>query len=124
MLFPKFTLTTDEALKDLPKERERLLRDNLEACADPTIHRQLVNLVLHQMKSIVQDNYHPACRYNAMLVISGLNSVEAEAHRRRQEDAGTADRRLAVYSRTVHAGRKRRDSGRRPAGFGSALGVG
>ena len=78
MLFPKFTLTTDEALKDLPKERERLLRDNLEACADPTIHRRLVNLVLNQMKSIVQDKYHPACRYNAMLVISGLNSVEAE----------------------------------------------
>jgi hypothetical protein len=78
MLFPKFTLTTDEALKDLPKERERLMRDNLEACADPAIHRRLVNLVLNQMKTIVQDKYHPACRYNAMLVISGLNSVEAE----------------------------------------------
>jgi hypothetical protein len=75
MVFPRFTQTTDEALKELPKERDRLFRD-LEACSDAAVHRRLVNLVLTQMKDIVQDNYHPACRYNAMLTICLLNSVE------------------------------------------------
>ena len=76
MVFPRFTQTTDEALKDLPKERDRLLRDNLADCTNAEAHRRLLGLVLNQMKAIVQDKYHPACRYNAMLIIGLLNSVE------------------------------------------------
>ena len=77
MYFPEFTHTTDEALKELPKKRQRLFVEHLEACAVPAVHKYLVDLVFAQMKEIVEDNYHPACRYNAMLTISGLNSVDA-----------------------------------------------
>ena len=78
MFFPKFTHTTDAALKELPVERHRLLRDNLEACTVKSVHDYLADKVLTQMKEIVLDaKFHPACRYNAMLAISGLNDVEA-----------------------------------------------
>jgi uncharacterized membrane protein YgcG len=75
MYFPKYTLTTDEALGDLPGERQKLLRD-LENSTVPAVHKYACELILNQMKSIVQDNYHPVSRYNAMLVISSLNDVE------------------------------------------------
>src|SRR4029453_1172191 len=78
MYLPDFTQTTDEALKNLPVERQKLFRNHLEECKIPQVHKYLVDLILAQMKEIVQDNYHPACRYNAMLIISGLNSVDAE----------------------------------------------
>jgi hypothetical protein len=77
MYFPEFTSTTDEALKKLPVERQKLFANHLEDCASPTVHKYLVETIFTQMKDIVRDNYHPACRYNAMLIISGLNSVDA-----------------------------------------------
>jgi hypothetical protein len=77
MLIPQFTQTNDKALADLPQERNRLFRDHLEACTVPTVHTYLVNMIFERMKEIVQDNYHPAARYNAMLTISGLNDVDA-----------------------------------------------
>jgi hypothetical protein len=78
MYLPDFTQTTDAALKNLPVERQKLFRNHLEECKIPQVHKYLVELILAQMKEIVQDNYHPACRYNAMLTISALNSVDAE----------------------------------------------
>src|SRR5262245_19080442 len=78
MYLPDFTQTTDDALKNLPVERQKLFRNHLEECKIPQVHKYLVELILAKMKEVVQDNYHPGCRYNAMLTISGLNSVEAE----------------------------------------------
>jgi hypothetical protein len=75
MYFPLYTLTTDEALGDLPLERQKLFRD-LESSSVPTVHKYACELILNQMKAIVQDNYHPVCRYNGMLIISSLNDVE------------------------------------------------
>lgn len=76
-LFPILTQTTDEALKALPDERQRLFRD-LERCKSLDAHAVLVGLTLQEMNKIVNDNFHPAVRYSAMLTISGLNDVEPQ----------------------------------------------
>ena len=76
ILFPTLTQTSDEALAALPEERQKLFRDHLERCSEPTVHVYLVNKVFDQMKAVVLENYHPAARYNAMLVISSLNDTD------------------------------------------------
>lgn len=76
-LFPM--MTTEEALRTLGKERQDFLRD-LAGSKNPEAHRELVELTLPAMTKIVQDPaYRPQARYNAMLIISSLNDVEANA---------------------------------------------
>jgi hypothetical protein len=77
MLFPEFTQTTDAALKVLPLERQKFVTTQVAACDVRDVHKYLVDLTFAQMKDIVVGEFHPACRYNAMLIISGLNSVDA-----------------------------------------------
>ena len=74
--FPLMTQTNDKALEELPVERQRLFRD-LESCKSQETHNHLINLTLDAMLPIVQDNFHPAVRYNAMLIIGSLNDREA-----------------------------------------------
>jgi hypothetical protein len=74
--FPMMTQVTDESLRSLPEERARFLRD-LENARNAEVHARLVGLALDQLVPLVQDNYHPAVRYNAMLLISSLNDQEA-----------------------------------------------
>jgi hypothetical protein len=74
--FANFSQTHDAALAELPEERIRLFRDHLERASGQT-HDYLRDLVFAQMKTFVTENYHPAVRFNAMLVISHLNDVEA-----------------------------------------------
>ena len=125
MLFPKFTLTTDEALKDLPKERERLSArqpGSVRRPSDPPAARQF---------GAEPDEEHRAGQISSGLPIQRdardqrLEQRRGGAHRRRQEDAGTADRRLAVYSRTVHAGRTTTRFGSPPCSvwFGTWSGI-
>ena len=75
-LFANFSQTHDAALSELPEDRNRLFRDHLER-ATGQVHDYLRDLVFDQMQTFVKDNYHPAVRFNAMLVISHLNDVEA-----------------------------------------------
>jgi hypothetical protein len=78
MLLPNFTQTHEAGLSAIPEERQKLFRDHLEkSAANQDTHRYLVDLVYDFMVPVVQDNYHPAVRYNAMLIISGLNDVDA-----------------------------------------------
>jgi hypothetical protein len=74
--FPMRTQTTPEVLADLPAERHRFFRDYMEICKVPTVHAHLCNMTLAQMQLIVDDNFHPVVRYNAMLIIAGLNDQE------------------------------------------------
>lgn len=74
--FPMRTQTTPEALADLPIERHRFFRDYLEACSVPEVHAHLADMTLSQMQMIVDDNFHPTVRYNAMFIISSLNDQE------------------------------------------------
>ncbi len=71
-------MTTEDGLKTVAQERTLFLRDHIVAAKDPAMHSYLVNLAFNTMKQVVQDNgFHPAARYNAMLLISQLNDQEA-----------------------------------------------
>lgn len=74
--FPMLTQTNEKALEDLPAERHRFFRDHLEQCKDPEVHQHLVDMAFEAMKGIVRDNFHPAVRFNAMMIISQLNDSE------------------------------------------------
>lgn len=74
--FPLQTQTSDKALEELSAERHRFFRDHLEQCKDPEVHQHLVDMAYTEMKAIVQDNFHPAVRFNAMMIISHLNDSE------------------------------------------------
>lgn len=78
--FPKWTLTSEKSLAELPQERFKFIRDHLEYSAgkNQTAHDRLLDLTFDYLKPIVQDpEFHPAVRYNAMLVIGMLNATEA-----------------------------------------------
>ncbi len=77
ILLPSFTQTHEASLNALPEERQKLFRDHLEKSApNQDVHRYLVDLIYDAMVPVVQENYHPAVRYNAMLIISGLNDTD------------------------------------------------
>jgi hypothetical protein len=75
-LFPMMTLTDEAELADLTKNRGLFLRDHLAYCTNPDVHQHLVDLTFAEMKKIASDNFHPAVRYNAMYIISQLNTQE------------------------------------------------
>jgi hypothetical protein len=74
--FPLMTQVTAKALEELPERRNRFFRTEVEYATDPEAHGHLMDLTLGQMTAIVQDTFHPAVRYNAMLIISSLNDQE------------------------------------------------
>jgi hypothetical protein len=76
-LFPLMTLTDEKELDDLTKRRSQFLRDHLAYCNNPDVHQHLVDLTFAEMKKIASDDFHPAVRYNAMYIISQLNTQEA-----------------------------------------------
>jgi hypothetical protein len=72
--FPQWT--TEEGVKNIGNERQWLLRE-LQAAKDGAARKYLLDTSLIALRKIVDDNYRPASRYNAMLTISLLNDVEA-----------------------------------------------
>jgi hypothetical protein len=57
--------------------RQKFLRQDLGTAKVQAVHDHLAKqLTLPQMTTIVRGNFHPAVRYNAMLIISSLNNVE------------------------------------------------
>jgi hypothetical protein len=52
-------------------------RKILTTIKEPKVHEHLVGLTYRTLTVIVQGNYHPVARYNAMLLIGHLNQVEA-----------------------------------------------
>jgi hypothetical protein len=71
-LFPVMTRTTAEGLTRIGNHRERLLR-LFQAPIHDQSFQALTALTLAEMKRIATDNYHPATRYNAMLIIGALD---------------------------------------------------
>jgi hypothetical protein len=78
-VFARMTLLSEEELASLPSKRDRLFRDYIRppTTIEPKAHERLVDLTFRTMKDYVSKNYHPAVRYNAMLIIGDLNSREA-----------------------------------------------
>lgn len=77
-VFPLWTQTTEKSLNELPKERDKFIRNYLEVSAkNPAAHARLVDITHKKLTEIVQDSeLHPAVRYNAILIIGLLNETE------------------------------------------------
>jgi hypothetical protein len=72
-------LTREENLFDLPKLRRQLRFDLSLAgrAPDRSVHDRLVALAMEHLPSIVDDRaYHAGTRFNALLLVGELNSVE------------------------------------------------
>ncbi len=75
-LFPSWTLTDEDHLGALAKDRDRFLTD-LGRTAGP-LHDKLIDLAFTKMQQIAQDQeLHPGVRYNAVLLLGALNAREA-----------------------------------------------
>lgn len=68
-------LTHPEHLADWPATRQKFLR-MMAATMPEDVHTHLVDLTRQTMMTIVQGNFHPVARYNAMLLIGQLNTNE------------------------------------------------
>jgi len=74
--FPTLTLYTPEALKDLYEGRKRLFKEELERANNTQAREHLVDLAFKFFKEVAREDYHPAVRYNAMLIVGELNARE------------------------------------------------
>lgn len=75
--FPYLTQTGDNELKNLANERQNFLRDLELSGRNPEAHNLLTSLALARLTPIVRDDkFHPAVRYNAMMIIGSLNDQE------------------------------------------------
>lgn len=78
VIFAEMTQTDPEGLQQIPKKRQEFFRYYLQKSGvPPNVHEELYKLAGTKMREIVQGNYHPAVRYNAMLIIGELNEQEA-----------------------------------------------
>ena len=79
LLFPHFTRSEnfqDFAHRvDLPKMR-RMLKSDLNAAKVPQVHEHLNEITLKFMDDVAQDDYYPAARANAMIMIADLNEAD------------------------------------------------
>ena len=77
-VFPTWTQTTEANLNDLPKERDKFVRNSLELSGkNPAAHARLIDITNRELSKIAQDpEFHPAVRYNAILIVGLLNETE------------------------------------------------
>ncbi len=75
--FPMMTQTGPTDLARLGKLREDLFKRYLRAAAVPAAQKYLTNTTLGVMRAIVRDDYHPAVRYNATLILGLLDQKNA-----------------------------------------------
>ena len=79
-LFPLMTRTSKDALTKLPALRQGLLKSLASARSSEARQFLLEGIILKEMPKIATNqggNFHPAVRYNAMLIIGHLNAAEA-----------------------------------------------
>jgi hypothetical protein len=74
-VFAEMTQTDDASLAKIAKDRQKLLAD-LSRTKSTDAHKRLVDLALNTMTTVATGNFHPAVRYNAMLIIGELNDQE------------------------------------------------
>ena len=71
--FPAMTDLTPEGLGQLAEMREDLFRRFIHAASVKAAQDYLTALTLKAMTVIASDNYHPAVRYNAVLILGQLD---------------------------------------------------
>ncbi len=76
-VIPAMTQTDDETLEDLGRTRADFFRNYLNSTPPSALRNQVIdNLTFPKMRQIVEGNFHPAVRINAMFIIGRLNAVE------------------------------------------------
>ena len=73
-----FPLLTQWETQDLAELRGDLFNDFRRSDDQAAVHAELVELVRNACASLARNDFHPATRYNAMLILGELNAREAE----------------------------------------------
>ncbi len=89
------TMTQLDALDKLPEKRIELLKD-LRSTRTPDVHKAVLDIIYNGVQNITGPSFkasdgtdvllHPAVRYNAMLLLGGLNNIEAKGTNQRYPD--------------------------------------
>lgn len=78
IVFPEMTQLDTKSLSELPELRSTFARDYFQrAQKSPAAHAYLTQTAFAELKYIAENNFHPAVRYHAVLMIGQLNSSEA-----------------------------------------------
>lgn len=75
-VIPSMAQNDNASLADLGKNRKNFFRNYLPKEATAQRRDQVIKLVAPAMQQIAEENYHPACRVNAVVLLSLLNSRE------------------------------------------------
>ncbi|QDS96782.1 hypothetical protein [Adhaeretor mobilis] len=71
--FPSMTSQSPQALGELAEKRENFFKRNVNLCTNKEARDYLIDTAGREMGKIALQNYHPATRYNAVLLIGLLN---------------------------------------------------
>ncbi len=71
--FPKMTQTDPDSLAELGDRREDLFRRYIRVAANAESQATLTDQTLNVVEAISQGGYHPAVRYNAVLILGNLD---------------------------------------------------
>ena len=67
-------MTQASSMGDIDLQRLEFIKELTMICTDNSIHSHIVDkIAIPQMTAFLQENYHPAVKYNAMLIIGQLN---------------------------------------------------
>lgn len=66
-----------EALGEIAKKRENMFRQYIRGAKNPDSQRKLTEWAFRASLVFAKDNYHPAVRYNATLILANLDSKYA-----------------------------------------------
>lgn len=72
--FPTMTLTDATSLGNLAKARKELFQRYINAAESQAVRDYLISLAITSSGKIAFGDYHPAARYNAALIIGGLDA--------------------------------------------------
>ncbi|MCA9258549.1 MAG: hypothetical protein KDA61_05090 [Planctomycetales bacterium] len=75
--FPAMSRNTDAALGSLARLREDLFRLYINRAVSPDVRNYLIGETIKDMGRKALGNYHPAVRYNAILVVANLDAEPA-----------------------------------------------
>jgi len=98
--FPSLTRTDSESLGELPAARDFLFKSILHSTNDPQLQAYVTKLAFDSLKLVIasppgQPAYHPAVRYNAVLIFGMLDDV--------YPNQGAAEKPFAMASNALIA---------------------
>lgn len=71
--FAQMTQFSDAALAELGPSRERIFKQLIPQAGNASTQQYLIDLTFNVARVLARDNYHPAVRYNAVLMLGDLD---------------------------------------------------